>query len=51
MSFSALSLIPAAKTGTQGHVCFRHKADMSGSGLLPCNVSPEPHFASPKSLL
>ena len=27
------------------------EADMSGSGLLPCKLAPEPHFASRKSLL
>ena len=27
------------------------EADMSGSGLLPCKLTPEPHFASRKSLL
>jgi hypothetical protein len=30
---------------------FCHKADMSGSGLLLCKLSPEPHFARRKSLL
>jgi hypothetical protein len=27
------------------------EADMSGSGLLPCKLTPEPHFVSRKSLL
>ena len=27
------------------------KVDMSGSGLLPCKLTPEPHFAGRKSLL
>src|SRR5262249_3383252 len=26
------------------------EADMSGSGLLPCKLTPEPHFAGQKSL-
>jgi hypothetical protein len=25
--------------------------DMGGSGLLPCKLSPEPHFAGRKTLL
>jgi hypothetical protein len=33
------------------NVCFWHKADMSGSGLLPCKLTPEPHSAGRKSLL
>ena len=33
------------------NVCFWHKADMSGSALLPCKLIPEPHFAGSKSLL
>jgi len=32
-------------------VCFWHKADMSGSGMLPCKLTPKPQFASRKSLL
>jgi hypothetical protein len=27
------------------------KADMGGSGLLPCKLTPEPRFAGRKSLL
>jgi hypothetical protein len=27
------------------------EADMSGSGLLPCNLTPDPHFAGGKSLM
>jgi len=27
------------------NVRFWHKADMSGFGLLPCNLTPKPHFA------
>jgi hypothetical protein len=34
-----------------GNVRYWPKADMSGSGLLPCKLTPEPHFASRKSLL
>jgi hypothetical protein len=30
---------------------YRHKADIGGSGLLPCKLTPEPHFARRKSLL
>jgi hypothetical protein len=30
---------------------FGGKADMSGFGLLPRKLSPEPHFAGRKSLL
>jgi hypothetical protein len=33
------------------NVCFWPKADISGSGLLLCKLSPEPHFARRKSLL
>jgi hypothetical protein len=32
-------------------VRFWHKADMSGSGLLLCKLTPEPHFAGRKSLM
>jgi hypothetical protein len=32
-------------------VRFWHKADMSGSELLPCKTIPEPHFAGRNSLL
>ena len=27
------------------------EADISGSGLLPCKLTPEPHFIGRKSLL
>jgi hypothetical protein len=27
------------------------EADISGSGLLLCKLTPEPHFVSPKSLM
>jgi hypothetical protein len=33
------------------NVRLRPKADISGSGLLPCKLTPEPHFAGRKSLL
>jgi hypothetical protein len=36
---------------TPRNVRFRPKADMSGSGLLPRKLTPEPHFASHESLL
>jgi hypothetical protein len=28
-----------------------NKADISGSGLLPCKLTPESHFAGNKSLM
>jgi hypothetical protein len=34
-----------------GHVRFLPKADIERSGLLPCKMAPEPHFAGRKSLL
>jgi hypothetical protein len=33
------------------NVCYRPKADIGGSGLLPCKLTPETHFASRKSLM
>jgi hypothetical protein len=33
------------------NVRFWHKADMGGLGLLPCKLTPEPHFARRKSLM
>jgi len=30
---------------------FWHKADMGSSGLFPCKMTPEPHFANRNSLL
>jgi len=33
------------------NVCFWHKADMSGSGLLPCEPLLETHFAGRKFLM
>jgi hypothetical protein len=35
----------------QSDVSFRPKADMSGSGLLPCNLTVDPHSVGRKSLL
>ena len=35
-------------TRTCTDVRFWHKADIGGSGLLSCKLTPEPHFASRK---
>jgi len=41
----ALTYVEAGSRAT------RVKADIGGSRLLPCNLTPEPHFACRKSLL
>jgi len=46
-SGKAIALIAVAAR----NVRFWHKADMSGSGLVPRKLTPEPHFVDRKSLL
>jgi hypothetical protein len=33
------------------HEAYGHKADMGGSGWLPCKLIPEPHYSDRKCLL
>jgi hypothetical protein len=44
-------LLRRAEHGPVLMSAFGGKADMSGSGLLPGKLTPEPHFAGRKSLL